>query len=192
MDEPGYITITRRQSNHQWSGGIAVHPAPKKIPSAKICWKSSRLDFLGSRRHSPQWLSSRGPNYQRGVLLISAGATEGHFEGKTPRSGKVARGVLFLHDNASAHRALATQKNLAYLGFQCLDHPPYSTDLAPSDYHLFAGLKKTTESWPFFVRRGCHCCRGDLVGWTAFWIFFFFLSGLQRLGQRAKKCIELR
>ena len=26
-----------------------------------------------------------GPNYQRGVLLISAGATEGHFEEKTPR-----------------------------------------------------------------------------------------------------------
>jgi hypothetical protein len=24
------------------------------------------------------------PNYQHGVLLISAGATEGHFEGKTP------------------------------------------------------------------------------------------------------------
>jgi histone-lysine N-methyltransferase SETMAR len=48
-----------------------------------------------------------------------------------------------LHDNAPAHRALATQKKLACLGFQCLDHPPYSPDLAPSDYHLFPGLKKT-------------------------------------------------
>jgi histone-lysine N-methyltransferase SETMAR len=26
--------------------------------------------------------------------------------------------------------------------FQFLDHPPYSPDLAPSDYHLFPGLKK--------------------------------------------------
>jgi hypothetical protein len=41
-----------------------------------------------------------------------------------------------------AHRALATQKKLAYMGFQCLDHPPYSPDLAPSDYHLFPGLKR--------------------------------------------------
>jgi len=40
--------MTRRQSNNQWSGGIAAYPAPK-IPSAKIRWKSSRLDFLGSR-----------------------------------------------------------------------------------------------------------------------------------------------
>jgi histone-lysine N-methyltransferase SETMAR len=38
--------------------------------------------------------------------------------------------------------ALATQRKLAYLGFQCLDNPPYSPDLAPSDYHLFSGLKK--------------------------------------------------
>jgi len=47
-----------------------------------------------------------------------------------------------LHDNVRAHRALATQKKLAYLGFQCLDHPLYAPDLAPSDYHLFPGLRK--------------------------------------------------
>jgi len=72
--------MTRRQSNNHWSGGIATRPAPIKIPSAKIRWKISRLDFLGSRRHPPHRLSSKGPNYQRGVLLISAGAIEGHFE----------------------------------------------------------------------------------------------------------------
>ena len=47
-----------------------------------------------------------------------------------------------MHDNAPSHRALATQKKLAYLGFQCLDRPLCSPDLAPSDYHLFLGLKK--------------------------------------------------
>jgi len=41
---------------------------------------------LGSRRH-PTQLSSKEPNYQCGVLLISAGAIDGHFEGKTPREG---------------------------------------------------------------------------------------------------------
>jgi len=29
-----------------------------------------------------------------------------------------------MHDNATAHRALATQKKLAYLGLQCLYYPP--------------------------------------------------------------------
>jgi len=82
--KPSYITMTRTQNNNQWSSGIAAHPA-QNIPSAKILWKSSRLGFLGSRRHPPRWLSSKGPNYQRQVLLNSAGAIEGHFEGKTPR-----------------------------------------------------------------------------------------------------------
>jgi len=59
---------------------------------------------------------------------------------KEKHDGKVSTGVLFLHDNAPAHGALATQKKPACLGFQCLDHPPYSPDLAPSVYH--PGLKK--------------------------------------------------
>jgi len=36
----------------------------------------------------------RGPNYQHGVLLISAGAIEGTFEGETPR--EVHQGGLVL------------------------------------------------------------------------------------------------
>ena len=57
--------------------------------------------------------------------------------GKSPING-----VLFMRYNSPAHRALAIQKKLAYLGFQCLDHSPSSPDLAPSDYHLFPGLKE--------------------------------------------------
>jgi len=64
---------------------------------------------------------------------------------KEKRRGKFTKGVLFLHDNVPAHQALSTQKKLAYLGFQCLDHPPYSPDLAPSDYHLIPGVKKKKQ-----------------------------------------------
>jgi len=56
---------------------------------------------------------------------------------------------MFLHDNAPAHWVLATQKKLAYLHFQFLDHIPYSSDLAPSDYHLFSGLKKQLKGGRF-------------------------------------------
>jgi histone-lysine N-methyltransferase SETMAR len=61
---------------------------------------------------------------------------------KEKRCGKFTKRVLFLHDNAPAHWELATQKELAYLVFQCLDHPPYSPDLAPLGDHVFPGLKK--------------------------------------------------
>jgi hypothetical protein len=58
---------------------------------------------------------------------------------------KVTKGVLFLQDNAPAYRAHATQKKLAYLGFQCLDHTPYSPDLA-----TFPGLKKNKLKGRYF------------------------------------------
>ena len=101
---------------------------------------------------------------------------------KEKRRGKVTKVVLFLHDNTPAHRALATQKKLAYLGFQCLDHSPYSPDLAPSDYHLFPGLKK--KNWKFAIFRPI---RRSLLPRRPGW---FFLSGLQKLEQWAKKCID--
>jgi len=84
--KPGYITMTRSQSNNQWSGGIAAHLAPKKSECKNPMEKFSTRVF-GTRRHTPHWLSSKRPNYERGVLRISAGANAGHFEGRTPREG---------------------------------------------------------------------------------------------------------
>ena len=80
-----------------------------------------------------------------------------------------------MHDNAPAHRALATQNKLAYLGVQCLDHPPYSPDLAPSDYHLFPGLKKELKGLHF-------SSEAEIIAAAENWLD----------GQRAKKCIEFR
>jgi len=54
-----------------------------------------------------------------------------------------------MHDKVPAHRALATQKKLAYLAFQCHDHSTYSPDLASSDYHLFPGLKEQLKGRHF-------------------------------------------
>ena len=50
---------------------------------------------------------------------------------KEKRHEKVTKGVLFLHDNAPAHRALATQKKLTYLGFQRVDHPTLLSGSGP-------------------------------------------------------------
>ena len=40
-------------------------------------------------------------------------------------------------------------KKLPHLGFQCLDHPLYSPDLAPSDYYLIPGLKTQLKVYHF-------------------------------------------
>ncbi|GBP37908.1 Histone-lysine N-methyltransferase SETMAR [Eumeta japonica] len=58
------------------------------------------------------------------------------------RRGKLSRGVLFLQDNTSVHTARVSRQPLKDTGFSEIDHPPYSPDLAPSDYFLFSNLKK--------------------------------------------------
>ena len=62
---------------------------------------------------------------------------------RTKRRGKLRRGVLFHRDNAPAHEAYISMAAIHYCGFQIVNHPPFSPDLAPSDYRLFTNLKKS-------------------------------------------------
>ncbi|KAG8282048.1 hypothetical protein J6590_108589 [Homalodisca vitripennis] len=58
------------------------------------------------------------------------------------RRGKLSSGVRLLHDNARPHVSRETQELLTNIGWTVVPHPPYSPDLAPSDYHLFPKLKE--------------------------------------------------
>lgn len=55
------------------------------------------------------------------------------------------KGVIFHHDNAKPHTALVTKKKLKSFGWEVMQHPPYSPDLAPSDYHLFRLLQNNLD-----------------------------------------------
>jgi transposase len=48
---------------------------------------------------------------------------------------------LLVRDNARPHTARATIEALETLKFEVLSHPPYSPDLAPSDFIFFPHLK---------------------------------------------------
>ena len=45
------------------------------------------------------------------------------------------------HDNSRPHTRLITRKAIAKLGWTLFPHPPYSTDNAPSDFHIFGALR---------------------------------------------------
>ena len=51
------------------------------------------------------------------------------------------KGVIFHQDNARLHTSMVTRKKLLKLGWEVMPHPPYSPDLAPSDYYLFRSLQ---------------------------------------------------
>ena len=54
--------------------------------------------------------------------------------------------LRLLIDNAPCHKSALTSETLSNSGFTLIDHPPYSTDLTPSDYHLFKFLKNFLQA----------------------------------------------
>jgi transposase len=50
---------------------------------------------------------------------------------------------MLFYDNARPHTAAHTRALLKHFNWELFDHPHYSPDLAPSDYHLFAYLKNS-------------------------------------------------
>lgn len=105
------------------------------------------------------------------------------------RRGLIRRGVLFLQDNAPAHRSQVAMAALANSCFKVLTHPPYSPDLAPSDYFLFPNLKKELKGQRFESDEEIQ----NAVSW-----FFegkdqnWFYQGIAALKNRYEKCIEVR
>jgi len=73
------------------------------------------------------------------------------------------------------------------LGFEVLEHPAYSPDLAPSDYHLFGRLKNALRDRRFSTDKEV---REAVHKWLRGQPKTFFLEGIRKLVDRWTKCIE--
>ena len=51
--------------------------------------------------------------------------------------------ITFHQNNARPRVSLMTRQKLLQLGWEVLIHPPYSPDIAPSDFHLFWSLQNS-------------------------------------------------
>lgn len=61
---------------------------------------------------------------------------------RSKQQGLLTSGVLLQHDNTQPHTASSTVQTIQDIKFECLIHPPYSPDLAPSNFHVFGALKE--------------------------------------------------
>jgi hypothetical protein len=64
------------------------------------------------------------------------------------RTGR-RHGVILQHDNPQPHTTNMTNAAIQELDWEILPHPPYSPDLAPSDYHLFCSLSNNLRGVSF-------------------------------------------
>lgn len=95
--------------------------------------------------------------------------------------------VKLLHDNARPHVAHVVSDQIASWGWQVLKHPPYSPDLAPSDYHLFGPLKRGLAGKHFD-------CDDEVKAAVRQWLRdqpdSFFRLGIENLVARWDKCLN--
>ena len=101
-----------------------------------------------------------------------------------------ARGRFILHqDNAPPHRAIVVRDTLQAEGIEVLKHPPYSPDLAPSDYWLFADMKKNLRGRRFGSRSALGSAiyqYGERTPTQS------FRAAIQDLTKRWNRCVRLQ
>lgn len=107
---------------------------------------------------------------------------------KEKRRGKLRKGVLLHQDNAPSHKSAIATAAIAQAGFQLVDHPPYSPDLAPSDYRLFPKLKEQLRGKRFSTDN-------EVIYAVNQWFDevkqSFYREALEMLEHRWEKCINL-
>lgn len=95
--------------------------------------------------------------------------------------------IRFLHDNARPHTARVTRQKLLDIGWEVMPHPPYSPDLAPTDYHLFLSLSNAIQGKTFDNQDAIDRWLND---------FFkskpeqFYAEGIRSLPKRWQKVID--
>jgi len=93
------------------------------------------------------------------------------------------------HNNARPHCSAQTQDAMTSLKFTVIPHPPYSPDLAPSDFWLFPKLQETLKGQHFSsdaeVEAAVHKCISRQPE-------IFFMGGMNKRIEWLKKCVAVK
>ena len=99
----------------------------------------------------------------------------------------IRKGVIFHQDNARPHTSLVTRNKLLELGWEVMPYPPYSLDLAPSDYHLLRSLQNHLNDKTFDSNEAV---KNELVQFFTSKNQTFYESGIMKLTKRWRKVFE--
>jgi len=120
--------------------------------------------------------SITGDRYRLQLIRLSRALRE-----KRPKHKQRHDKVILLHDNARPHVAKVVKKYLEMLKWDVLLYPPYSSDIAPSDYWLFRRMQHDLKSHRF-------TSFAEIENWLQNWIASkdesFFRDGIRKLPER--------
>ena len=97
------------------------------------------------------------------------------------------KGVIFHQDYARPHTFLVTRKKLLELGWEVMPHPPYSSDLAPSNYYLFRSLQNHLNGKTF---ESNEAVKNELIQFITSKNQNFYGSGIMKLTEKWQQLIE--
>ncbi|GFU63963.1 mariner Mos1 transposase [Trichonephila clavipes] len=94
--------------------------------------------------------------------------------------------VLFHQDNGPCHKSMKSMAKLHELDFELFPHPPYSPDLAPSDFFLFSDLKRMLSGQKFRADE-------EVIAETEAYFEAkdksYYKNGIEKLYDRYNRCI---
>lgn len=135
-----YVNITRK---HQW---LKSNQHPSTTPKPEMHATKVMLSVWWDAKGVVYWqLLPTNENISAKVYCDQLENLMANIKAKRPEHDK----IYFLHDNARPHAAKLTVKRLGEFGWTVLPHPPYSPDLAPTDYHLFRALSNSLRDMTF-------------------------------------------
>jgi len=173
-----------KRSSKQWR-----HPGSPKSKKAKTTFSAGKVmatmfwnskgvlyvDFLTERR-------TINTEYYSALL---EGPVKTAIRNKRKRA---QTSVSFLQNNACPHVVACTMDTAQNLKWNVLPHPPYSPHLASTVYHLFGPLKEHLGGKRFRNEEVIQ----DVQEWLHWQPKDFILSGIRKLPDRWRKCIENR
>ena len=144
-----------------------------------MIWDSKGIILID---YKPAGISITGEYYANVIKQLRVAIKE-------KRRGKLGASVLLLHDNAPVHKSRVAQAAIRECKFKQLNHPPYSPDLAPSDYYLFQHLKSQLRGTRF---RDDDELKAAAQAWFEDQIDDFYFKGTDCLKEKWAKCIEVK
>ncbi|KAG5315348.1 MOS1T transposase, partial [Pseudoatta argentina] len=120
-----YELLLQRQKRKDFLHRIVTSDNPKRRKS----WGKPIV-----RKTKYPWLEA-GDRYRLQLMRLSRALKE-----KRPLYAQRHDKGILLHDNARPHVAKPVKTYLETLKWEVLPHPPYSPDIAPSNFHLFRSM----------------------------------------------------